>query len=358
MDPSCQCALEKKRDELLVIAFYYLTNIVDPVTEVAQHKAFLKNLDATARIYISTQGINAQMSASKEDGQKYMRWLEAREEFRGIEFKIQTHHEHVFPRLQIKVKKELVALGEELSFSERGHYLEPREWASMLESDDDKVVLDIRNDYEWKLGHFEGAEPVVCKTFKDFLQMARNLKERLENKPTKVMMYCTGGIRCEVFSALLKKEGMQNEMYQLHGGVIKYGEEEKSKMWRGKLFVFDDRLGVDLGGQKAEVIGCCHHCQEANDTYYNCANMDCNELFLCCPSCLEKFQGCCQTECQSAKRVRPFQYAHKPFRRRSQYIPKQPQELVVNVPVPVPEKNQSFSLNEYIQPKDLPHASC
>ncbi|HXF29760.1 MAG TPA: rhodanese-related sulfurtransferase, partial [Chlamydiales bacterium] len=285
--------------------------------------------DVTARTYISAQGINGQMSASQKDGESYMRWLEERAEFAGIEFKIQPHHEHVFPRLQIKVKKELVAIGEELSFTERGEYVKPCEWSQMLVNDDDKVILDIRNDYEWKLGHFKGAEPVVCKTFKDFLDMAHQLKERLRDKPTKVMMYCTGGIRCEVFSALLKKEGMKNEIYQLHGGVIRYGEEEKAKHWRGKLFVFDDRLGVDLGGEKAEVIGNCHHCQAPIDNYYNCANLDCNELFLCCPSCLEKFRGCCKEECQSAERVRPFQYSHKPFRRWYNYVkPKNVSEII------------------------------
>jgi len=302
-----------------IIAFYHFCPIPDPAGEVASHKQFFINRDVRARTYISTQGINGQMSASKADGEAYMEWLRSRPEFQGVEFKIDPYHEHVFPRLTIKVKKELVALGEELTFEQKASYLEPRQWGEMLETCEDKVLLDIRNDYEWKIGRFEGAEQVTCETFRDFIDMAQDLKKKLEGKPTKVMMYCTGGIRCEVFSALLKKEGMQNEVYQLHGGVIRYGHEEKSKHWLGKLFVFDDRLQVDISDEKAPSIGECLHCKGVADNYYNCANVGCNKLFMCCIDCLEKVQGCCQASCETAERVRPFQFAHKPFRRWYNY---------------------------------------
>lgn len=308
-----------QNSEFSIIAFYHFCPIADPAAEVALHKEFFKSRDVRARTYISSQGINGQMSAAKADGEAYMQWLKSRPEFATVEFKIDPYHEHVFPRLTVKVKKELVALGEELSFEERGQYLEPQQWAEMLEECPDKLVLDIRNDYEWKIGRFQDAEQVTCETFKDFIEMAQDLKKRLEGTETKVMMYCTGGIRCEVFSALLKKEGMKNDVFQLHGGVIRYGHEEKSRSWLGKLFVFDDRLQVDISDEKAPPVGICHHCEGSAESYYNCANVECNKLFICCQSCLEKAQGCCCSECQSAERVRPFQYAHKPFRRWYNY---------------------------------------
>jgi UPF0176 protein len=305
--------------EYLVLAYYHLVQLDNPQLEVEDHKEFLSARDVRARVYISTQGINGQMSAAPDDAYAYMQWLSQKAAFKDVEFKIQNYPEHCFPRLTIKVRKELVALGESVSLENRADYLTPSEWKKTIESDEDKVVLDVRNDYEWKLGHFEGAELFPCETFKDFKESVVELKKRIDSEKTKVLMYCTGGIRCEIFSALLKKEGIDN-VFQLHGGIIRYGEEEGAKNWLGKLFVFDDRLAVPLSeNSEAVAIGKCHHCAKANESYYNCANMDCNELFLCCVECLEKFKGCCMEECLHAKRVRPYQFSHKPFRKWYNY---------------------------------------
>lgn len=318
MSTSCSLSsCKNKIAEYLVISFYHLFHLDNPQKEVEIQKEFLERRDIKARTYVSHQGINGQMSALKADGDAYMQWLSSRDEFKGIEFKVQPYYEHVFPRLTIKVRKELAALGVDVSIDDRGTYMSPAEWKEALESPEDKIVLDIRNNYEWELGHFEGSEPLNCDTFKEFTESVANIRQRISEK-TKVMMYCTGGIRCEIFSALLKKEGIQN-VYQLHGGIIRYGEEEKSEHWLGKLFVFDDRLAVDISDEKAPPVGTCYHCKETAEAYFNCANMDCNELFLCCPSCLEKFVGCCKEECTTAKRVRPYSYAHKPFRRWYNY---------------------------------------
>ena len=310
-----------KNAPYLALAFYHLSDIADAKKEVAEQKEFLSQLDARARIYISSQGINGQMSMSQKDAHVYMDWLAKRPAFEGVEFKLQPLHEHIFPRLTVKYKKELVALGIDVSIKseDRGNYMTPEEWRKELDSASDKVIIDVRNDYEWKLGHFDGAELWECKTFKDFIASVDGLKKRIDTSKTKILMYCTGGIRCEIYSALLKKEGVDN-IFQLHGGVIRYGEEESSKHWLGKLFVFDDRLAVDVSeDEPAPVIGTCHHCGKSSETYYNCANMDCNELFMCCPDCLEKFKGCCQESCEHAERVRPYQFSHKPFRKWYHY---------------------------------------
>ncbi len=305
-------------NNVLVIAFYYIGSIADVDAEVKAHKSFLKVRDVTARIYISHQGINAQMSASHQAAVEYMEWLSARFPGSHIDFKLHTHPEHAFPRLTIKKKKELVALGVDLPLETRGQYMTPKEWKEELDnSDSDKIVLDVRNDYEWKLGHFQGSYLFACQTFKEFLASLEELKKKITPQ-TKVLMYCTGGIRCELFSSLLMQEGIQN-IFQLQGGVIRYGLDEKSKHWLGKLFVFDDRLSVPISDEATVKIGKCHHCGTEAESYYNCANMDCNELFLCCPSCLEKYRGCCKDDCMTAERVRPFQHAHKPFRRWYHY---------------------------------------
>jgi UPF0176 protein len=195
-----------------------------------------------------------------------------------------------------------------------GEHVSPEVWKKMLqEKDDETLVLDVRNDYEWKIGHFEGSELPKLETFRQFPEYARKLKEEKDPKKTSVMMYCTGGIRCEFFSAIMKKEGFEN-IYQLDGGVINYGLKEGGDHWNGKLFVFDDRLAVPMEEGKAPISNCIH-CGVSNDVYHNCANMDCNELFLCCSKCLKERNGCCSKECECAERIRPYQENGKPFRK-------------------------------------------
>lgn len=302
-----------------VLAFYFFSPITDPHTEVARHKAFFEGRAITSRIYISEEGINGQMSGTKADAAAYIDWMHGREEFKEVTFKIHPSNENVFPRLTVKYRKKLVAIDAEVDLSQRGEHVSPAQWKEMLENENDKILIDVRNDYEWKIGRFAGAELPPCETFREFTDYADTLKEKNDPKSTPVMMYCTGGIRCELYSAILKKKGF-DKIYQLNGGVIGYGLEEGSKHWEGKLFVFDDRLAVPIAeNEECSVIGKCHHCGTSNDTYYNCANMDCNELFLCCQECVKKFKGCCCTACLESGRVRPYQEdaPHKPFRRQS-----------------------------------------
>lgn len=204
--------------------------------------------------------------------------------------------------------------------SKTGEHVSPKQWKEMIEKKDGHILLDVRNDYEWKIGHFEGAELPPCETFRDFKEYADGLREKVDPTKTPVMMYCTGGIRCELYSSILKERGF-DKVYQLDGGVINYGLKEGSDHWLGKLFVFDDRLAVPISKKEVPVIGKCQFCQKPNDTYLNCANMDCNNLFLCCKDCMQEYKGCCKEECKNAERVRPYQEhsAHKPFRKKHNY---------------------------------------
>lgn len=307
-----------------VLAFYYFTHLQDPHFEVSRHHEFLKDKDIRCRLYISEEGINGQMSASEEASLAYQEWLRSDERFKGVVFKIHHHSEHVFPRATVKYRKQLVAIDEEVDMALTGEHVSPEKWKEMLDRRDEKtVVLDVRNDYEWVIGHFEGAELPTLETFREFPEYARKLRGERDPKETKVMMYCTGGIRCELYSALLKKEGFEH-VYQLDGGVINYGLKEGHDKWRGKLFVFDDRLAVPIDEKTDEVISHCCHCGALSDVYYNCANMDCNELFLACPECAQKLSGCCCDACTSAPRLRPYEKKDrpKPFRRSHFYDPK------------------------------------
>ena len=302
-----------------VLAYYLFTPIGDPHFEVKKHKQFFDGRDVSGRIYLSEAGINGQMSGDKPDVEAYMEWLKSDSRFASVVFKIHYADENIFPRMTVKYRKQLAALDCDVDASQGGEHVSPAEWRRMMEEEDDTIMIDVRNQYEWEVGRFEGAELPECETFREFPEYTRDLKERVDPKKTKVMMYCTGGIRCEMYSAQMKNEGFEN-VYQLDGGVIGYGQAEGNKHWEGKLFVFDDRLTTPISDDPHSVIGSCHHCETSVDNYYNCANMDCNRLFLCCADCLDQHLGCCQDSCCDAERVRPYQKGedYKPFRRLSQ----------------------------------------
>jgi UPF0176 protein len=313
--------MSKKNHTYQVLAYYYFTPIESPHLEISKHLAFIQDKDIHCRIYISTGGINGQMSAPASDAQAYQEWLKRDPRFERIVFKAHSHPEHAFPRATVKFRKQLVAIDEEVDLALAGERVSPEKWKEMLQKRDEKtLLLDVRNDYEWKIGHFEGAELPKLECFRQFPQYARQLKEACDPKETKVMMYCTGGIRCELYSAMLKKEGFE-QVFQLDGGVINYGLKAGHDHWRGKLFVFDDRLAVPIDEKTEEVISQCRHCQALSDVYYNCANMDCNELFLSCPECAEKRKGCCSEQCTQTPRLRPYEKRErpKPFRRAHHY---------------------------------------
>lgn len=304
----------------LILAFYHLDPIENPHEEIALHKTFFKQRDFSSRIYISEQGINGQMCALRKDAEDYIAWMHSRENFSKIHFKLHEYHEHVFPRTTIKYRKRLVAIDSEVDLEQGAEHVPPKQWKEMLEEGGKKVILDVRNDYEWKVGHFEGAELPSCETFRDFNRYAEELEQRVDSKKMPVMMYCTGGIRCELYSSVLRKHGFE-KIYQLQGGIINYGLEEGTTHWLGKLFVFDDRLAIPIADTPSPVIGKCHFCQKDNDDYYNCASMDCNTLFLCCKECLHEHVGCCKQECMESPRLRAYQHQnpHKPFKKRHHY---------------------------------------
>ncbi|MEX0962098.1 MAG: rhodanese-related sulfurtransferase [Simkaniaceae bacterium] len=300
-----------------VIAWYLFTELEDPYSEIKRQKDFLSKLDVKGRIYISEEGVNAQMSASNASAEAYIEWIRKDGNFSCVDFKIHEADEHAFDRLTIKYRDQLVAMDQKIDTRLTGAHVPPKEWAKMIEEKDpDTILIDVRNDYESEVGHFDGALKPSISTFREFPGYADQLVEQYDPKKTRVMMYCTGGIRCELYSALMRERGFE-EVFQLDGGVIKYGLEEGTKHWRGRLFVFDDRLVVPISEDNDEVISSCSFCKKPSDRYYNCAHMDCNELFLSCLECVEEMKGCCSEACTHAKRLRPFEPTKtpKPYRR-------------------------------------------
>jgi len=240
--------------EYCVVNFYHLVDIPRPHDVVKQHKEFLEGKDVRGRIYISEQGINAQYGGRRSDAVNYAEWLsETQDLFQGLRFSVFRADEHMFPKLRLKYKPNLISLAGGMSTvpvtdpSSRATSIEPSEWRRMLSEGVDgrrPLLLDVRNSYEWDAGHFAGAERPMEDEFNETPTEATlsEVPEYLEKSgtDTPVMMYCTGGIRCDVYSAYLKKKGY-HRLYTLEGGIQNYMREEGLDHWSGSLFVFDGR---------------------------------------------------------------------------------------------------------------------
>lgn len=302
-----------------VILYYNFTEIRDPEIFCKEHKKFLQSLGVKGRVYISEEGINGTLGGTPEQMEKYKNFLRSLEGFEDTEFKTDHSDTIPFPRLTCKQREEIVSIHvDNIEPEEGGNYLEPSEWRDLMESDEDYVMIDVRNNYESNVGHFEGAITPDVENFYEFpdwLEKAEIPKEK------KVLMYCTGGIRCEKFSVLMKKKGWE-DVNQLHGGILRYAREEKGKYYKGKCFVFDDRLVVPVNKENLEPIARCEITGKPADSYINCANMECNKLFVCSEEGARIMEGCCSEECRQSEYKRPFdrENAFKPFRKWYNYF--------------------------------------
>jgi UPF0176 protein len=215
--------------------------------------------------------------------------------FSHIEFKVETWHTHAFLKLNVRVKPEIVNVGLPHidPLKKTGQYLEPQEFLE-IKDDEDTIILDVRSNYEHKLGKFKGAQTLDIDNFREFPEKLTEL-EHLKQK--KVITYCTGGIKCEKASAFLLENGFEN-VYQLHGGIIKHGLEAGGRDFEGKCYVFDNRVAVEINKINPEVISKCHICNTNSDRMVNCANPTCNLHVPICQQCGEVYQGACSKDCQ------------------------------------------------------------
>ncbi len=302
-----------------VILYYYFNTIENPEQFAKQHKRYCKELGIKGRIYISSEGINGTAAGTKEQMQQYKENLRSIPGFENTEFKTDEADVIPFSKLICKTREEIVSLHmEDVDPKNGGNHLAPDQWRKVMESGEDYVMIDVRNNYESKIGHFEGALKPDLENFYDFPQW---LEEANIPKDKKVLMYCTGGIRCEKFSVLMKDQGW-DDVNQLHGGILRYAKEEGGEHFKGKCFVFDDRLVVPVNPKDLEPIAHCEITGKPADTYINCANMECNKLFVCSEEGAHIMEGCCSEECKESEYKRPFdpENAFRPFRKWYNYF--------------------------------------
>ncbi len=261
-------------------------------------------LDCFGRIYVAREGINAQMSVPEHHFEAFSKTLEKYEITQGIPIKFAIEDDgKSFYKLVVKVRPKLVADGLDngtYDVTNVGTHLTGIEFHELLEKEN-TVVVDMRNYYESEIGRFEGAICPEADTFREELEVVTGLLDDKKNK--KILLYCTGGIRCEKASAYLKNQGFE-DVNQLHGGILEYARQIKAanleSKFIGKNFVFDERLGESVNGQ---IISKCHQCGKPCDSHTNCANQGCHILFIQCPECAEKYQGCCTPECAGERAI-------------------------------------------------------
>jgi len=274
-----------------IILFYKFTPIADPEAIRLWQRNLCESLGLKGRILLSKHGINGTVGGDLNDLKKYVKATKEYPGFKGTAFKWSDGERDHFPRLSVRVRDEIVAFdaADELKVDENGvvgggKHLKPEDVNKLIEErGDDVVFFDGRNAYEAAVGKFKDAIVPDARTSKDFIRELESGKyDELKDKP--VVTYCTGGIRCEILSSLMKNRGF-NEVYQIDGGIVKYGEKYGDDgLWEGSLYVFDDRMGVEFSDH-AKVIGECIHCHGKTSNYENCALASCNDLVLICAGC-------------------------------------------------------------------------
>lgn len=291
--------LAQEKIERITFSFYKYVKIENPKELRDQLFNQWTELNCFGRIYIAHEGINAQMNIPKDNWSLFIEQTNSDERFANVPFKIAVDDDgKSFYKLAIKVKDKVVADGindPDFDASNTGTYLNAEGFNKAIE-DPNTIVVDMRNHYESEVGRFDKAFCPDADTFREELPLVVEHLKGQENK--KVIMYCTGGIRCEKASAYLKHKGFK-DVNHLQGGIIQYAREVKEQglesKFKGINFVFDERIGERI---TEDVLSNCHQCGEPCDSHVNCKNDDCHLLFIQCDTCAKKMQGCCTPKCQ------------------------------------------------------------
>ena len=269
-----------------VLLFYKYIAVVDPEVQREAQRELCNSLEMKGRILIGDEGINATVAGTPEACDAYIKYMNEHPLFNDIEYKIDTAETMPFPRLRVKTRPEIVTLGVDIDPAMTAPKLSPEEFNAMLEQGD-IVLFDARNNYESAIGKFAGAVTPDINLFKN---LPAELEKYEQLKDKTVVTYCTGGIRCEKASALMRASGFK-DVYQLDGGIIKYAQKYPKGAFKGECFVFDERMSVAFSAD-AEKLGSCHFCAEATNSYINCANATCNDMILVCSGCNKNNDVC------------------------------------------------------------------
>jgi len=279
-----------------ILLFYKYVSIQYPKQILKWQERLCTELGLKGRIILAHEGINATLGGSAENCERYKQAMEKHPLFGGIDFKESVGDENYFPRLRIVVKNEIVNLGldpEKVTVEDGGIHVSPEQAHTMMaEKDENLIILDCRNTYETTIGTFVDSIRPPTKYFREFPGYVDENTDLFKDK--QVLMFCTGGIRCERASAYLKSKGVAQEVYQIEGGIHRYIEQFPDGFFRGKNYVFDARVSVKVNN---DILGSCALCQKPCDEYVNCMNASCNKHFISCSTCQTAYKNCCSTNC-------------------------------------------------------------
>jgi UPF0176 protein len=286
-----------------VLLYYKYIKIEDPKSLMDSQRKLCESLNLKGRIIIAEEGINGTVEGKLEDTEKYITEMQKDERFSDIDFKKSTGTGHAFPRLSIKVRSEIVSAHlaeEDVNPAEvTGKHMTAEELHELINSGEKFYIVDMRNDYEFKVGHFKDS---ILPTMSNFRDLPKIISEIEHLKNEKVVTVCTGGVRCEKASGYLVKKGFK-DVSQLYGGIVTYMEKYPNQDFRGKLYVFDDRvvMGFNTDSPEHEVISVCDKCGAKSDNYVDCSYKHCkgNRHFICCKDCYAKDgRTYCSVECE------------------------------------------------------------
>ncbi|CAM4154365.1 rhodanese-related sulfurtransferase [Listeria booriae] len=282
-----------------VLLYYKYTTIDNPEQFATEHLAMCKEIGLKGRILVAEEGINGTVSGTVEETEKYIEAMHADPRFADMVFKIDAADKHAFQKMHVRPRTEIVSLSLENDVNPlevTGNYMEPEEFREALK-DENTVILDARNDYEFDLGHFRGAIRPDITAFRDLPDWVEENRDMFEDK--KIVTYCTGGIRCEKFSGWLKTAGF-DDVSQLHGGIATYGKDEtvKGDLWDGMMYVFDERIAVPINRVDHTIVGKDYFDGTPCERYINCANPYCNKQILASEENEEKYLRSCSHECR------------------------------------------------------------
>ncbi|SEN83902.1 UPF0176 protein [Amphibacillus marinus] len=292
--------------EYQILLYYQYVTIEDPETFAKEHKALCDSLGLKGRILVATEGINGTCSGPVAATTAYIEAMQADPRFSNMPFKIDEADGHAFKKLKVKPRAELVTLRlgvEDIDPHQvTGNYLNPKSFYEAMQ-DEDTVVIDARNDYEFDLGHFRGAVRPDIRNFRELPQWIDEHKEKFEGK--RVLTYCTGGIRCEKFSGWLIEKGFE-DVHQLHGGIATYAKDPSTKgqLWDGKMYVFDERISVPINQVEHVIVGKDYFDGSPCERYVNCGNPECNKQILASEENEHKYLGGCTDKCRTHPRNR------------------------------------------------------
>lgn len=281
---------------IVISSFYKYVKIDNPEQFQKEHLEYCKKLEIKGKILVSSEGINGTISSDEDKIKKYEKRLNSLKFFSSIKFKHTKSENHPFKKIIVRIRKEIVTSGLDVNIKNSGKHISPKKLKKMLDNNEEVFMLDVRNNYESKIGKFKNAITPNINNFRQFKDIINDLKKF---KYKKIIMYCTGGIRCEKSSAYLIEKGFK-DVNQIDGGIINFIQNFPDTYFEGRCFVFDDRLSIPTG-KKTKDLSFCELCHIPSGRYINCKNISCDRMFICCEECDMNYKHFCSKACNKIK---------------------------------------------------------